>query len=292
VRTFSALSAFGIVLSSALVAACGSSDTEIRSEPLSPYEAYIAHLVELLCSSAADCCSNPGFSESMCQQYLPLLAERPDAQNFVFHEDLGAQCIEATRAGTACAEPPAICNSVVTGLVAPGQPCRSTLECAAPSPLVLSGSCDELDDGSFRCRQAAKLGEACDGSCDRNLCLDLTSFTGTRMCHKEEGLTCGESLTCEAVAPLGGSCADSPACATGSHCDFDSKTCLTDGGPGAPCFFQTECGDGTSCNGSSCVAHLPIGAACNPDVDTCANGSCQSGTCAVTGFVCALFGGA
>jgi hypothetical protein len=268
----------------AFVVACSSSDSEIGSEPKSPYEQYIDDLVDLLCGSGAQCCSDPAYSESTCRTWLPLLAERPDPENFVFHEDIAEQCLAATRANTACGDEPEVCGSVVTGLVAPGGACRTNLECTPLSPLV-HGVCDEQDDGSSHCRQAVKLGESCDATCVGGEC--VYSGALTRTCNEEDGLVCGLSDTCEALVPVGASCRDK-SCAMNAHCD-DNLVCAPDVGPGATCRW-TECMEGTYCKASVCTPELPAGATCDPSVDFCADGGwCENGICARSTFVCALF---
>jgi len=195
--------AFSLALATTgLAAGCGDSDTEIGSE--TGYTNYVSELVDLLCESGANCCG-PNFALSDCKAFLPLLAERPDPGKMIFHEDFAEQCLAAVRVATACAPAPDVCARVVEGLVPPGAPCETSLECASDGEFLVGGRCGGDSESENRtCRGTAALGEACDGTCSKEVCWYVADGRGG-LCPEVQGLVCDyASGVCEAQAQEGG----------------------------------------------------------------------------------------
>lgn len=279
--------ALGLGVAALAAVACGSSDTEIASEGASDYEAYAKELAVLLCESGAGCCGE-GFQYDLCMQFLPLMVEHPAPDKFVFHPEAAEQCLAGTRANSACGEEPEACSRVTEGLVSSGGSCRSHLECVPPGASAPSGMCDG-PEGSMRCRGAASVGEACDGTCFDDLCV-LLSEAGGNVCLDDLGSRCSfESGVCEATIPAGAPCTIRDLCASGLECT--SGVCTPLPSAGAPCTF--ECAEGNYCNSGTCVPKLPAGAACvnysECLEDVCENGACMPPT-SDGGFVCLFFG--
>lgn len=279
--------ALGVSLAMAgFTGACGDSDTELGSEQRAQaYEDYVSELTELLCESSASCCGIPNFPLRDCKLALPFLAERPDPEKFVFHQDLADQCLAEVRVTTACAPTPEVCYRVVEGLVPGGATCETSLECASDGQFFVGNRCEGSETGRGQCSAPAMLGEACDGACTKDYCYHLDN-TGAGLCSGEQGLRCGStSRVCEAAVPAGGACAESQACDDGLTCN--GSTCVPPPSVGEPCML--ECAEGSYCNLGTCAPTVPLGSPCT--LSECTPGACVAGVCRPTGFVCVLFGG-
>ena len=278
--------AFSLALTAAgLAVGCGDSDTEIGSE--TGYSNYVSELVNLLCESGANCCG-PNFASGDCKRFLPLLAERPDPEKMVFHPDFAEQCLAATRVSTACAPAPDVCSRVVEGLVPPGASCETSLECVSDGEFLVGGRCSgDVESENRHCLGTAALGEACDGTCSKEVCRYVADGRGG-LCPETQGLVCGSAGVCEAQAQEGGACDSDTACAPPLTCD--GAMCVPPPGVGEPCTFT--CATGSYCNPDTrtCAPTVPIGGACTVGIE-CGGSSCVNGTCYATGFVCFFFGG-
>lgn len=179
--------------------------------------------------------------------------------------------------------------------------CRGMQECCmagAPNNCVdvLTRTCDEtvarnlLRDGrtGYDPVIAAEVfaeAEALVATCDPAI-LDwardslFRMLTGTRAA----GAVCSPDTEVPFDTPTLYSCADDNACIFNG---IDRWTCQTPVGRGGACYLDTDCVEGLWCSRSStgCAERLPVGAACDPDLDgcqgvcVCDDGTCASGRC-------------
>ncbi len=202
------------------------------------------------------------------------------------------------------------CN--VRGTHAVGGPCAYGEQCA-------TGACRIVTDGCGSCVKTVAEGGACSNGehCAAGLfCTNVDPASATLRCARWRGrneacgpdlpscaptLSCSTSGTCVDAGQNGGACGE-----TGPSCDMlkGLYCALSDAGTGGSCrpatlgkaghacsFPASECGAGAICSssqGGTCLAPLPLGAACAADAGPrCARpGSCNLGRCAVSNPAC------
>lgn len=189
---------------------------------------------EVTCGSIFRCCDEaeraegfaafdpPITTEAECRaSYAELLefflfaeAQRAvDAGTVRYDDAAAAACLQASRAAACGVAPGEVCDRVLVGLVAGGQPCASNLECAA------GGICLGSDAGAGRCGAKPALGEPCpDYDC-------------------EDGSYCAlsqDAATCVALEADGAACSLGSECRSG-NCDRPSPQELGTCGPQGAC---------------------------------------------------------
>ena len=133
------------------------------------------------------------------------------------------------------------CKAIVTAKQGSGQPCRASLECAAPLSCV--GAKPDSKDGLKAdgvCKALpAKVGDAC----------DATYLKLHDLGHR-------------------------PRCATGLACDPLAAVCKPAVAQGGACTDSVMCAPGLACHASKCDAGpaAVAGGACDDDSDDCAKG--------------------
>jgi hypothetical protein len=196
-------------------------------------------------------------------------------------------CADATAAAT-CAQiresvygsPLAECLPVA-GTLPDGSSCFSNWQCqSARCSLDATRS-----DGCGRCRTPKKTGEACTSPAD---CSFGSTCSSAKQCVTLGilGSACDATHPCNGAHTCsGGTCKEYPAtpgaaCDPSSNCDFVSaglscnslkKQCTkeVENPPGKPCGWNSTtgdyqyCGRGGVCSGTTCVAKVGAGAACD-----------------------------
>jgi hypothetical protein len=198
------------------------------------------------------------------------------------------------------------CDHVYSGSKALGEACMGSAECAVPA--VGEAECDAFD-AVWGVVRRGEAGDPCTSSCEaygeggyictssENPALDPHE---TVQCFREEGLTCGPDLTCEALLSNGEACTNDEQCTAGNWCASDGTTapaCAPQVGVGGACQpFSDACGEAAYCDDTNvCVAKKAAGQACT-GFDEC-QGQCTDGLCTAPsdlsdGFLALICGGA
>ena len=171
--------------------------------------------------------------------------------------------------GTLRAPVPAACKDVVSGAVARGQRCRSSLECGAGDFCQGVGPTQ-----AGRCAPPSPTGSGCGRGID-----PLASFLGGDVGARHECTGFCSRSRCQAAVAVGAPCAANVECGDSGHCA--AGACVA----GAVIPVGGACSDGgcvvgARCTGHVCVAPKDEGAACKSDFEC--RGSCigaPAGTC-------------
>jgi hypothetical protein len=199
------------------------------------------------------------------------------------------QCLDGITAHTASCSTDALndvgngCVTPVVGVGAEGSACAVGADCAS-----------RTDGGRARCVGPDLYTEqvACAGTCAAGAALGHDCSRGLPC---DEGYCSGSSLTdggylqaCVAFLGLNAPCTYYPEpCGPGMSCQGGAAgpTCQLQVRHGDPCVSDEACSASDRCvdqsgNGRTCVARLPLGAACAPSPDPCAPGlSCLNSQC-------------
>jgi hypothetical protein len=154
-----------------------------------------------------------------------------------------------------------VCNRVIFGLLAPGQPCDSSNECKeGPGERA---SCYGPADGTSVCRLSksvalsrGKQGAACQTTCDvGDSCTESVEAPlageptqppqpgDSVACFRTDNLHCSYATgTCEPLVALGQPCFGDDSCAGDAFCAFDAGICMAARAPGEACRSSSECG--------------------------------------------------
>lgn len=208
----------------------------------------------------------------------------------------GGNCVPAPTSGEPCAASclfPLFCSAgqCVTP-AASGGSCADDLGCEAPLR-CLGGHCAALGVAGATCTSADRCEppQTCDGT---GHCAVATDCTVGGSCGF--GSTCSADVigACAALAGLGEPCSVAPGlfdCAAGLACSVRSLTCVPMPALGEPCndvVAVTLCEPGTTCDGSTCVARVALGASCD-GAGPCVEGAwCRGGT---SGSTCVALAG-
>lgn len=235
------------------------------SGPVS-FEDFPKKYADALCKVAAACCTNAGvaYDDAYCHDdhafdpgkygYLN------NGQTLRFDPDGAGRCLDAV-AAAGCGlkddldEPG--CEGVIVGLVPVGGKCFESIECAPSLGKVIR--CDTPgEDTEGVCKEF--LTSAAGGPCGRDVfgecgvglvCEDFSQPTSTCIAAPrggekcgiggpcEAGFSCGQSLTCEAVVPIGGACSGFGGCAEGARCK--EGVCTPPGADGSACRTGEDC---------------------------------------------------
>ena len=238
-------------------------------------DAHLVAYVHALCGQYEGCCKTAslGYDATPCEtQYLGFARQFAQDAGCVAKLDVqkAKACLDsfALADATFCGAPDyetdtthLACSDAVFGTVAPGDPCKSKLDCA-PVPGA-SVSCTDSGFGPT-CRDTVlgAVGASCKSptngqthvlGCGPDMyCDDL----GTKKCRKvgavgdpcaasysgscRTGLKCASGACVEGTVPLGASCA-TDLCAPDSHCDATSHTCVKSAKLGGPCLADGTC---------------------------------------------------
>lgn len=280
----------------------------LRQGPPVPVQEYGTALARLFCPQITPCCaerlgstvSNTDCVTAMAEVFSSSL-EGADPANYSYDADLAGDCVatveplyqrlECGFSDAGVDVDPAIeeaCSRIFTGKLEPGQPCNSSVECAAgPGDSV---SCDELELGSeltvctvdkrallgddcrWTCTESPEAGTTCWGSSIATQ--ERTAVSGE--CYTNDGLYCSSDGSCAQQAALGEACGDDAGCTEG-YCG--EGVCQAPGASGADCVTDTWCREPYYCSPiGSCEPRLADGASCGSS-NECSNGRCVSGTC-------------
>jgi len=263
-----------------------------------------AAAAKAICDSLARCCGDAKFTfdEKNCRAVTTAVAsaqllgdtEQADTvdQTRVAYDDQAAgECVVQLASKSQCGyvrpqDVPA-CNKVLVGKVKAGGACGVSAECegfvdgkaTCDRPLnnenqqLVMGVCVSFDTPTVT-RDHGKLGEDCllscysDQDCDYSLppgnVAGPTSPETDTACFRSEGLFCGATGRCEALAKLGESCNSLSGCVQGLFCN---GRCTAPHPDGATCQEDYEC------ESDDCLASGICGKS-TPKVTTqqCANG--------------------
>jgi hypothetical protein len=247
------------------------------------------------------------FNPTVCQGFATATLD----QTLSYNAQAAGDCLQLARSTTTCdmsdsmSDTLSPCDVVYSGSKALGEACESSAECASRTDGEVD--CDGLDNVCAVTRRGA-AGDPCTSSCEAYgeggyICSsvanpDLDPHESVQ-CFREEGLTCGPDLTCEALRANGESCTNDDQCTTGHWCASDGTTapiCAPQVGVGGACQPYSEaCGDTGYCDDSNvCVAKKAAGQPCT-GYDEC-QGQCTDNLCTAPsdlsgGFLALICGG-
>lgn len=230
-------------------------------------KAWCTALHRLPAERRAACCSK-GVSAHFAEECSRVVSLALEAKTVTLADP--SPCIAALTAahqgcdwvGPTDVDVPEACQGLLTGRVAEGQRCRSTLEC--PSGLHCRGAGPTANGV---CARPGTVGMACELSVDV-----LASYTRTRFRRSPECEGACQRHRCEAVLESG-ACTLDAQCPAGQRC---GGTCVAGetGASGELC-VPGGCQQGLRCVAGRCAAPLPAGSACTSDVEC--RGACLSG---------------
>jgi hypothetical protein len=289
-----------------------------------PVEAYCTMFLAAQAKAAAQCLGGPEAdwaSQLSNGTFCAEVAAAVTAGSVKYDAASGASCLTAL-ANVDCAtvttvsSEPAACTAALTGKVATGGACHSSLDCSATdycsglggASASCSGTCaTQLTVGtSCTAADVCVEGSACAGSpltctaipapvAKGATCLyDSTTKKAAPACQL--GLAC-DLNTFQCVSPIAPGDPCPPAhgtCAPFTYCDPTSKTCKADPTTGGkcgdvagedpiPCLGQSYCkGASTTATNGVCTALIAGGASCESTLLAPVGGQCASGSCSVT----------
>ena len=263
-----------------LVFACGGGEAVLPPPGVTEFANSLAHA---LCDNLAGCCKTNGFSfdagaclaqtQTAAQTYMigPGVADgaryNPTAASacLALYTSRAQACDDALLSGIPTDLPGGgeSCPNLFVGVVAPGQPCTSTFDCA-PGPSGSTVVCEALGVSAVpTCTVTGTMGARCTVgncypsglTCVYSACAERSSVGGECVSDSDcvPSAYCPQSGKCAARdLPTGAPCESSPnACGVGSYCNgaTSSATCTPDLGYGAPCTQNAACG---ACNDVAC----------------------------------------
>jgi hypothetical protein len=255
-------------------------------------EGFRAELVRLYCGAFVGCCPSGGIvlGQTQCEASFGSLIldnfSSPRTGYYTFDSAAAARCLETLRTplGPGCTGLPSTtaCGDVFQGILKPGDPCNTAVECAhAPGD---SQSCDPGPDGNPICivKRRAMEGQPCVQDCEESTgvtsCGPASSAGPDRgRCFKNDGLYCSNGL-CARRVTVGGLCDTGEGCTSDGTCDLSIGICVPLASDGKPCAMSSDCREELHCSTGLCTPDHAPGEACL-DSDECGPGSCRGGTC-------------
>jgi hypothetical protein len=254
----------------------------------------------LFCGALQNCCEQAGvtFSPLACQLFTPQLT---GSSGSTFHPDAAASCLQLLQNAMSCdsSDMPTPCTQAYTGSKALGAMCSSNAECAPQTDGEVE--CDVFDQ-VCKVVKRGELGDSCNASCEE--LADLGGYgcgiyenaalspNEKVQCYRNDGLSCGAELTCQALVPSGESCVSDQDCVDGDYCDRSGTdpVCAPLLPVGDPCSaFGGQCVSTAYCDATGmCAASKPDGEACSGISNEC-QGQCSNGACAPQGDLSAGF---
>lgn len=245
-----------------------------------------------ICDALEPCCkaSQYGWSRSGCEaEPRDLLKERDNylaLEGVIWDAQAAGKCIAGIKRDFAGCHPPInidlfeACRTVMVGSKAPGETCTNSIQCAAP--VNGQGECvSEATDGGTGVRHFCKgqpskyargrLGDSCMGNCTY---VDMYSVSCS-------GVVVPKFDAGTAEAPLAFiSCFDND----GLYCDEKTFKCTAQVPLGGACNQNIECANGLFCKSGKCATPLSLGETC---VSASSAGLCETGLyCDRSQFVC------
>ena len=267
-----------------LVFGCGPDEESQSGRPpgSSDEEVFAQTITAAFCDGLESCCTSRSneLDRAACESGVQaLLAGRaPRSENLRFDSAAAEQCLANVRSALpSCAgielEP---CNRVYVGILASGEACERTEECAP-----VEGSRVYCQQVCKAARRAAE-GESCARTCRSET--DCGVLPGEPPSNVLNEVSWGECFTEEGLGCVGGECVRAPregACLGDSVCDrgFDCEngSCVPLAAIGQPC--TSKCVPGAYCSPLYvCEAELADGQPC-PEEERCASGNCDFDSC-------------
>jgi len=275
----------------ALLACSGSTTGGTTSAGPVPREQFASQFAHAICDNIGGCCQQSGVPHdpAACVQVLePLYAQLFGSYKSQYDAAKGGECVAyAANLAKSCTPnpPPGPCDDVSVGTVPNGGQCQYSADCIRPPNGDVS-----CNDGVCEQEPRGKLGDGCSGTCteygNSTSCSGGsggTSGSGPAVCYTNDGLQCGSSGTCEALAALGAAC-QYGGCVAEAYCDWSAQKCVPRVTIGGSCTDTEDCVDGAFCDSTSkCAALLANGAACSSDSD-CLSDACVADKCGAGGL--------
>jgi hypothetical protein len=240
-----------VIVTAVLLAACGTDAVSLDDFDAASRDAYCRHFVKCGLVESVEICDKigPGVMLGLSVSEHAAI----DMGKARYHGDSAATCLDAF-ADRSCdvtsqssRELSDACFAEFSGTVHEGQACALDIEC-------ISQDCSRPSSCDTACCMGTCIGDTAPGhaklgeSCDHARC--------------ESGSFCDAALTCVALKPAGGFCANQSECRYGLDCDRGG-TCVALPGPDQPC--TSGCRDeGTTCSSTTgtCVKVGLAGAPC------------------------------
>lgn len=283
----------------------GTSDVLTQSEFESAFQ-------DLVCANLKQCCVDIGMTldTSRCDGIFNGAGK--GSANSVFNPAAGEQCLAELKAKASCGTKnnAPTCSLVYKGMLAPGDSCTQSLECAKPEGG--DANCDPLR-GICVIGLRGTLGDECQQSCEQAtdgsvVCAWGPSSSGyadgSRItnCFANDGLACGNTSQCVALASNGEVCVDDSSCSRELYCDAArGYICQSRRTVGqscadytAPCVAAAYCAEGTcaskKANGAKCSTNAECLGLCECGLggDCATNGKCVDPTDPVGNYIALL----
>ncbi|HEY5955798.1 MAG TPA: hypothetical protein VIV60_04560 [Polyangiaceae bacterium] len=291
--------ALSFIVELVTLGACDESDNASTSstDPQSDLtqEDFVTGYRDSSCKILQGCCKtlSLGYDADQCQAWFANAGQ--GSASAVFNPSAGAQCLDQMAGLINCGHTnnaPA-CAEVYSGMLQPGEVCTRDTDCAAPhggiatcDPLrqicivgtrgqlydYCQQSCEQFSNGSTACVWGPASGSA-DGTAVVN-------------CYANDGLTCGYSGQCSALAKLGETCVDDSSCQRDLYCSYSgAATCQPRRTIGQSCAeFSTPCVAAAFCQAGNCAAKKANDQRCLSNAECLGVCNCGvSGDCSTEG---------
>ncbi|MBX5480868.1 MAG: hypothetical protein IRZ16_03305 [Myxococcaceae bacterium] len=259
----------------------------------SDYLTWCDELAAATCSRAIRCDQVSASLESSCRAVFKQRCEK-DARNYAkgyrtFDSAKAAQCLATAQDAGCTGEIELPCTDVLKPNSGAGQSCLANEDCKDTGTGCGGLGCEKT------CTHFGGLYEPCrEIGCDPGLYCDETKEPDLCVPKKGPGSACSSPSQCASGTHCDGTthtCLPNPgagelcqgeSCAVGTYCDFNTSTCRPQVPVGGECTFNS-CVDQAFCDFSTspatCVARRGVGGACVIE-DNCQIGlACRQGTC-------------
>lgn len=266
------------------------------------YAEFVMAYQERLCLNLQRCCSLSGMAldTSICGALYANAGT--GTASTTFDPEAAAQCLTDMAASSQCHTTNAVpsCTRVYWGSRGPGESCTLDVDCAQPE--AGSATCSSVR-GFCVAGLPGQLNDSCQQSCERDANGNVSCDWGPASselaggayvinCMANDGLTCGATGQCVALAGVGQNCVTDASCDRSLYCATatvgSAANCQPRGGIGSSCVeFSRPCIDAAYCSGGFCVGKKPEGERCLSNAECLGVCDCRpSGDCASVG-VCA-----
>lgn len=280
-------------------------DTEARADASAPdasgrdadvldEETFVRAWAQSVCTTLARCGLAAPDEQARCAEVIALTRSRPPTGSR-FDAAAAARCLAniGLDCDTSPLQPNQNCSAVFVPVVAAGESCERSVDCASPTLLCDGASC------ASTCAPFGAEGGPClaDGAqrfcapglrCDAMLrCAPLGS--SGESCRDGDdcrpGLQCAGGV-CAAGAAVGQPCPPLGSCSLDGYCDASvSPSCLPIVALGGACASNASCGVAAFCLEGVCAPRLPADAGCANDRQCTADLRCSAGRCGVPSLV-------
>lgn len=299
-----------------LLGGCSGSSSSGGPAPV-PKSQFKTRFESAVCDNIGGCCKSAGYAydAAKCKQAIDQsLTGLLDSTYTTYDAQAAGTCLDAISTATSSCKGfdvlDSVCMKTFVGARAPGQPCVAPGDCAPVAGVDVSceytataggggssgsGGSSGNSQGTCVVKPIGKKGDSCDETCitygGASACGpglgNGGSSGGNARCYTDDGLYCGDNGMCDALVPIGQSCAPAGLCVLSAYCN-SNYMCVAKGSVGSPC-TQTHCKYGTYCAGidasgnGTCANVKPAGASCSTP-EACQSGECQNGKCTSSSY--------